>query len=140
MTVFGWRGKYNVGHYLIYIKLWILKTPFNFSLNYWLFPFGFYFLGPWYLFEMPNEKGCNEKLIHDSSWPAWQFFVHSSKDSENHHQNWMSMGTQLSNLWWMPNSVRIDFGPAMKMGSSRRLKRYPKTYMWVSSRLPFTVD
>ena len=27
------------------------------------------------------------------------------------------------------NSVRIGFGPAMKMGSSRPLKRYPTTYM-----------
>ena len=25
----------------------------------------------------------------------------------------------------MPKSVRIGFGPAMKMGSSRRFKRYP---------------
>ena len=47
---------------------------------------------------------------------------------------------QLSNLWWMPNSVRIGFGPAMKTGSSRRFKRNPTTYMWVSSWLPFTVD
>ena len=28
--------------------------------------------------------------------------------------------TQLSNLWWMPNSVSKGFDTAMKMGSSRR--------------------
>ena len=47
---------------------------------------------------------------------------------------------QLSNLWRTSNSVRKGFGPAMKTGSSRRFKRYPTTYMWVSSWLPFTVD
>ena len=47
---------------------------------------------------------------------------------------------QLSNLWWMPNSVCMGFDNAMKMGSSRRFIRYPTTYVWVSSRLPFTVD
>ena len=47
---------------------------------------------------------------------------------------------QLSNLRWMPNSVRKCVGPVMKTGSSRRFKRYPTTYMWVSSWLPFTVD
>ena len=36
--------------------------------------------------------------------------------------------TQLSNLWWMPNSVRIGFGPATKTGSSKRFKRYPTTW------------
>ena len=30
--------------------------------------------------------------------------------------------------------------PQWKLGSSRRFKRYPTTYMWVSSWLPFTVD
>ena len=48
--------------------------------------------------------------------------------------------TQLSNLWWMPNSVSKCFGTAMRTGSSRRFKRYPTTYMWVSSWFPFTVD
>ena len=47
--------------------------------------------------------------------------------------------TQLSYLKWMPNSVSMSFGPDMKMGSSRRFKQHPKTYRWVSSRLPFTV-
>ena len=36
----------------------------------------------------------------------------------------------------MPISVRIGFDTAMKTGSSRRLKRYPTTYMWVSSCFP----
>ena len=53
---------------------------------------------------------------------------------------WAKNSTQLSNLWRIPNSVRIGFGPAMKMGSSRRFKRYPTTYMWVSSQLLFPVD
>ena len=48
--------------------------------------------------------------------------------------------TQLSNLWWMSNSDCMGFGTAMKKGSSRRFKRYATTNMWVSSRLPFTVD
>ena len=48
--------------------------------------------------------------------------------------------TQLSNLWWMPNSVSKVFDTAMRTGSSRRFKRYPTTYRWVSSQLPFTVD
>ena len=39
---------------------------------------------------------------------------------------------QLSNLLWMPNSVSKGFGLAMRTSSSRRFKRYPKTYMWVS--------
>ena len=47
---------------------------------------------------------------------------------------------QLSNLWWMPNSVRKGFDTAMKTGSSRQFKRYPTTYRWVSSQLPFTED
>ena len=52
----------------------------------------------------------------------------------------MQWRPQLSNLWWMPNSVSIGFDTAMKTDSSRRFKRYPTTYGWVSSRLPFTVD
>ena len=31
---------------------------------------------------------------------------------------------QLSNLWWIPNSVSKGFDTAMKRGSSRRFKRY----------------
>ena len=48
--------------------------------------------------------------------------------------------SQLSNLRWMPNSVSKGFDPAMKTGSSRRFKRYPTTYRWVLSQLPFTED
>ena len=43
---------------------------------------------------------------------------------------------QLSNLWWMANSVSKGFDTARRTGSSRRFKRYPTTYRWVSSRLP----
>ena len=43
--------------------------------------------------------------------------------------------TQLSNLWWMPNSVSKGFDTAMKTGSSRRFKRYPTTYRGVSRYL-----
>ena len=49
-------------------------------------------------------------------------------------------GSQLSNLWWMPNSISKGFDTAMKTGSSRWFKLYPTTYMWVSSWLPVTVD
>ena len=45
---------------------------------------------------------------------------------------------KLSNLRCMPNLVSKD--TAMKMGSSRRFKWYPTTYMWVSSWLFLTVD
>ena len=64
-------------------------------------------------------------------------FKHSSNDLKTTDGQTVS---QLSNLRWMPHSFRIDFGPAMKIGSSRRFKRYPTTYMWVSSWLPFTMD
>ena len=46
--------------------------------------------------------------------------------------------TQLSNPWWMSNSVCMGFGNAMRTGSSRRFKRYPTTYMRVSSQLPLS--
>ena len=52
----------------------------------------------------------------------------------------LKISAQLSNLWWMPNSVSKGFDTAMKTGSARRFQRYPTTYMWVSSWLPFTVD
>ena len=77
----------------------------------------------------PHLDALDEKLM-------WQGFCQGQK--------WIYDDTitvtQLSNLWWVPNSVSIGFGPAMKTGSSRRFKRYPTTYMWVSSQLPFTVD
>ena len=40
----------------------------------------------------------------------------------------MKYVTQLSNLWWIPNSVSKGFDTTMKTGSSRRFKRYPTTY------------
>ena len=52
----------------------------------------------------------------------------------------LKISSQLSNLWWMPNSVSKGFDTAMRTGSSRRFKRYPTTYMWVLSWLPFTVE
>ena len=63
-------------------------------------------------------------------------------ERKNLSNNWCQSKilTQLSNLWWMPNSVGIGFSPTMKTGSSRRFKRYPTTYRWVSSWIPFTVD
>ena len=48
--------------------------------------------------------------------------------------------SQLSNLWWIPNSVSMGFGTAIKTGSSRGFKRNPTTYRRVSSQLPFTED
>ena len=51
-----------------------------------------------------------------------------------------STQTQLSNVWWMPNSGSKGFDTAMRTGSARRFKQHPTTYMWVSSLLPFTVD
>ena len=44
---------------------------------------------------------------------------------------------QLSNLLGILKSVSIVFCTAMKSGSLRRFKRYPTTYRWVSSQLPF---
>ena len=35
--------------------------------------------------------------------------------------------SQLSNLWWMPNSLSKHFGTAMRKGSSRSLQWYPTT-------------
>ena len=39
----------------------------------------------------------------------------------------------------MPNSVSKGFDTTMKTGSTRQFKRYPSTYRWVSSWLPFTI-
>ena len=39
-------------------------------------------------------------------------------------------GSQLSNLWWMPNSVSKGFDTAMRTGSSSRLKWYPTTILF----------
>ena len=55
------------------------------------------------------------------------------KETKNSH-------SQLSNLLWMPNSVSKGFDTAMRTGSSRRLKRYPTTYRWVSSQITFSED
>ena len=67
----------------------------------------------------------------------WRTTLPTASTSSNQQQviHWQ---TQLSNLWRIPNSVSKGFDTAMWMGSSRRFKRYPTTYMWVSSQLPFT--
>ena len=84
-----------------------------------------------------NRKEGRVATDHDNwSYGAWKNFT-----AETLGLSFIAFNdSQLSNLWRIPNSVRKGFGPAMKMGSSRRFKRYPTTYMWVSSRLPFTVD
>ena len=50
------------------------------------------------------------------------------------------LGSKLSILWWLSNSVSYGFDTAMKTGSWRQFKRYPTTCIWVSSYLSFTVD
>ena len=63
-----------------------------------------------------------------------------NRKMQGYLQNKLKSFTQLSNLWWMPNSVSKGFDTAMKMGSTRRFKQYPTTYRRVSSHLPFTED
>ena len=47
--------------------------------------------------------------------------------------------TQLSNLWWMLNSVCMGFGTAMRTSSSGWFKRYPITYyIYQHTRGPWT--
>ena len=45
----------------------------------------------------------------------------------------MRVEAQLSNLWWIPNSVSICFSPVIKTGSSRRFKRFLTTHVWLLS-------
>ena len=71
---------------------------------------------------------------------TWNLLICSIWNSFNQSMLHVYRRPQLSNLWWMPNSVCMGFDTAMKTGSSRRFKRYPTTYIWVSSRLPFTED
>ena len=70
--------------------------------------------------------------------------VSTCKKESNHSDKtrkvFKDASQQLFNLWWMPNSVSNGFDTAMKTGSSRRFKRYPTTYVWVSSWLPVTED
>ena len=52
----------------------------------------------------------------------------------------VSKAKQLSNLWWMQNSVCMGSGTAMKRAHQDDSNDTPTTYMWVSSHLPFTVN
>ena len=74
-----------------------------------------------YLLEEGTQNGGRARFIWMAKWPKGD-------------------KAQLSNLRWMPNSVSKGFDTAMRTGSSRWFKRYPTTYMWVSSWLTFTVD
>ena len=89
-----------------------------------------------FLFWALNQKVVN---LHFYVVTAWRHIALSAYYFMTWGPNWIEGRTQLWNLWWMLNSVRLGFGTATKTGSSRRFKRYPTTYMWVSSRLPFTV-
>ena len=79
--------------------------------------FNFYF--------MVNSKKFDSES-KESFYPMKNFF-------RKMHLSWHP--TQLSNLWWMSNSVCMGFGTAVRMGSLRRLKRCPTNFTWVSSQL-----
>ena len=79
-------------------------------------------------------------LQHSHHQLAWASPKTTVKRWNSSLMNYWSHQAQLSNLWWMPNSVSKGFDTAMKTSSSWRFKRYPTTYMWVSSHLPITED
>ena len=83
-----------------------------------------------------SYRRFGRSLLGDSFLP----FQCSSSSQGALLKNHLEKVTQLSNLWWMPNSINKGFHTLMKTGSSRRFKRSPKTYRWVSSWPPFTVD
>ena len=83
--------------------------------------------------DIGNSPSLKETCFNTCVPPS----LSSRIQNDSWFRSWNQTGSQLSNLWWIPNSVCVGFGPAMKMGSSRW---YPTTFMWVSSRLPFTVD
>ena len=72
-----------------------------------------------------QHKLCCVELVADGEEEFWIRFCFRN-------------GAQLYDC--MPNSVSKGFDTAMKTSSSRRFKRHPTTYRWVSSWLPFTVD
>ena len=80
----------------------------------------------WFFWIIPfdTESGCFIRLAKIGS--ASKFLISG-------HINISSKSPQLINLWWMSNSICIGFGTVMRTGSSRRFKRYPTTYIWVSS-------
>ena len=50
--------------------------------------------------------------------------AHTERAGEVRQINVLSLCTQVSNLWWMSNSVSKGFGPATRMGPSNKLQRY----------------
>ena len=90
----------------------------------------------------PLEAGkVATKILNGFERCAWFF-----RSTQYHQYSWkikMNFPDFLpkrSNLRWMPNSDIKGFDTAMKTGSSIQVKRYPTTYMWVSSWFPFTMD
>ena len=124
---------YLVCFILVYFEAnWTLKNKSFKSSVVWQRSFKSEWL--WHLRPIPfMAVGCRY-FFYTRPWPK----VLAAFELRNKYTQCCQ--PQLSNLWWMPNSVRMGFGTAMRTGSSRRFKRYPTTYMWVSSWLPFTVD
>ena len=79
-------------------------------------------------------------IIYYPTWTWPSVLMYCVKASHCVHVWYIYYPPQLSNLWWMPNSVSKGFDTTMRMGSSRQVKRYPTAYRWVSSQLPFTED
>ena len=90
--------------------------------------------------EQTNKQGLGYFVYGKLSLVLALECKHNSPIYDDCHTRQNLWPSQLSNLWWMSNSVCMGFGTAMRTGSSRRFKQYPTTYMWVSSWLPFTVD
>ena len=76
-------------------------------------------------FIMRHNKCFSHSML------LWLLSIYSSFISYFREYFWYFTVAQLANLWWMPKSVSIGFGTAMKTDSSRRFKRYYTTYMWV---------
>ena len=76
--------------------------------------------------ELPNY------CLYNITWSSWTgltpfYQIYANNSPTLLFMDWFHSSSQLSNLWWMPNSVPIGFGPAVKMGSSRRFKWYSTT-------------
>ena len=73
--------------------------------------------------NLPNASGtCPLKGL------ATRKIVFLFKVDLHHQVCYVERGPpQLSNLWWMLNSVSKSFDTAMRTGSSRRFKRHPTT-------------
>ena len=97
-----------------------------------------------------RRKKAQGTRANDNSWSfgLLSLLIRRIKDRSNHYYfqfldrlyRALEETTTLSNLRWMASSVSKGFDTAMKTGSSRRFKWYPKTCMWVSSWLPFNMD